>query len=218
MPLKDISGKRFGRLVAKSFRREGRKTIWLCHCDCGESVDVVLGQLTSRKTKSCGCLRADKNRSRTKTHGLSRSPEYLAFRNALYRCTRKADPRYKSYGGRGIEFRFISFDAFIAHIGRRPSPKHSLDRIDSDGHYEIGNVRWSMPVDQARNKTTNRMIKINGVERPLVEWAELYGVPYKKAFERIFYGGWEPERALEVSQNSQAPAARTVVHVERMPT
>lgn len=212
--IKNISGQKFGRLTAATYRRVGRKTLWLCHCDCGESVEVVLGHLTSGKTKSCGCLRADKNRSRTKTHGLSRSPEYLAFRNALYRCTREADPRYKSYGGRGIEFRFRSFDDFIAHIGRRPSSEHSLDRIDSNGHYEAGNVRWSKLVDQARNKTTNRIITINGVERPLSEWAEISGVPYKKAFERIFYGGWEPERALELSKDSRGPSARTVVHVE----
>jgi len=206
--MRDISGQRFGRLVAQSVRRDGRKTLWLCICDCGKKKEVVLGQLTQAKTRSCGCLKADRNRSRTKTHGMSRSPEYLAYRNALYRCTREADLRFNAYGGRGIKFCFASFQEFVEHIGPRPSPYHSLDRINSDGNYEIGNVRWATSKEQVRNKTTNRLVVVNGEERPLAEWAEIYGVPYKKAFERIFYGGWSPERALNVEQ--------TVVHVEAM--
>lgn len=206
MPIKDITDERFGRLVAISYRRKGRKTLWLCRCDCGAKKEVVLGHLTQGKARSCGCLRAEKNVARTRTHGMSRSPEYQAYRNALYRCTREADVRFASYGGRGIKFCFASFQEFIGHIGPRPSPQHSLDRIDSDGNYEIGNVRWATAEKQSRNKTSNRMVAVNGEQRPLVEWAEIYGVPYKKAFERIFYGGWSPERALEIEG--------TVVHVE----
>lgn len=198
--IKDISGEKFGRLTAESYRREGRRTLWKCRCECGQKTEVTLGGLTSGKTKSCGCLRSENISLRMRTHGFSKSAEYRAFRNAINRCNREADPRYKSYGGRGIEFRFKSFEEFIGHIGEKPSADHSLDRINSDGHYEIGNVRWAVQVEQARNKTTNRMVKVNGIARPLSEWAELCGVPYKKAFERIFYGGWSPERALELGQ------------------
>jgi len=80
-----------------------------------------------------------------------RSPEYLSWDAAKQRCTNKRDKDYASYGGRGIQFRFISFDQFFVTLGRRPTKLHQLDRIDNDGHYEPGNVRWATPSQQARS-------------------------------------------------------------------
>lgn len=83
-------------------------------------------------------------------HGASGTPEYAAFIAAKYRCTNPNGPDYVRYGGRGIEFRFSSFEEFLDALktednptGLRPSPELTLDRIDNDGHYEIGNVRWA---------------------------------------------------------------------------
>lgn len=80
-----------------------------------------------------------------------RSPEFGAYWNAMYRCTHPSAPRYRHYGGRGIEFRFSSFGEFYAEVGPRPSNKHSIDRINNDGHYEIGNVRWATQKQQVAN-------------------------------------------------------------------
>ena len=76
--------------------------------------------------------------------------------NAKYRCTLNTDRQWANYGGRGIEFRFAStLEAglwVLANIGVRPSPRHQLDRIDNDGHYEPGNLRWATQRQQQNNK------------------------------------------------------------------
>lgn len=188
----EIAGMRFGRLVA--VRREAGSRA-LCRCDCGAERSFAIGMLRAGRSTSCGCFRSDVNRERCATHGMSKSPEFTAFQNAKNRCRRSKDPRYEQYGGRGIEFRFTSFSEFIEHIGLRPEGT-SLDRIDPDGHYEAGNVRWATLQDQARNKTSNRIVEFRGRKMPLKAACEIAGTPYKRAHERIVYGGWSVERAL----------------------
>lgn len=81
-----------------------------------------------------------------------RSREYRCFCAAKSRCTNKNGDSWKSYGGRGIEFRFGSVLELIAAIGPCPSEEHSLDRKDNDGHYEPGNVRWGTRQEQSANR------------------------------------------------------------------
>jgi|SRR5579864_1972026 len=87
-----------------------------------------------------------------RTHGLSFSPEYFTYQNARQRCTNPKAMKYNNYGGRGIKFLFTSFEQFLADVGPRPSPQHSLDRKRNEGHYEPGNVKWSTKQEQAANK------------------------------------------------------------------
>jgi hypothetical protein len=80
------------------------------------------------------------------------TPEYVAYQNAKRRCTGEKLPCYKDYGGRGIEFRFASFDEWFSELGLRPTPEHSVDRINPNGNYESGNVRWATRGAQIENQ------------------------------------------------------------------
>ena len=124
--------------------------------------------------------------------------EYRAWSCMLTRCYQPNFVHYGNYGGRGItvcaEWR-ASYAAFLAHVGRRPSPEHSLDRIDSRGNYEPGNCRWATRKEQARNTRRNRLVTIAGETLPIAAWAERYGVPRARISARL-RAGWADEPAV----------------------
>lgn len=160
MPRKaqDLSNRTFGRLVAVK-RAPGKKVSWLCQCVCGVYHVVDSGNLLNGSTRSCGCLAHEAHPSQIKAatiHGHHKGGKASITANsydaAKQRCTNPKRPNYYRYGGRGIEFRFKSFKHFLDVLGPRPSAKFSLDRIDPDGHYEPGNVRWATMSVQQRNK------------------------------------------------------------------
>lgn len=122
----------------------------------------------------------------------------------MNRCNRPADIRYHQYGGRGIKFLFNDMQEFIECVGPRPSPAHSLDRIDNDGHYVAGNVRWATKEVQTFNKRNSLIVEIGGVEKPLKKWAEEYGQPYKRVWERIKDG----QSVIDALQKPAGPQAR----------
>lgn len=137
----------------------------LCRCDCGNEKLVRVVQLRRgfyghcRGTKSCGCLSV--RNTKRPTHGLARTPEYRAWCGAYHRCHSPHSPSYANYGGRGIsmdaQWRPSGRDPgpfllFLEHVGPRPSPEHSLDRIDNNGNYAPGNVRWATKSEQIVNR------------------------------------------------------------------
>ena len=154
---KDLTGMRFHRWSVRSFAgmkgTEGAH--WNCVCDCGAESEVQSGNLRSGKSKSCGCFNLAQIRKRNSTHGLSRTPEYNAWLNMNKRCYNENDPRYKWYGARGIfvcpEWRH-DFAQFLRDMGPKPSPKHSIDRINNDGNYEPRNCRWATWKQQQNNR------------------------------------------------------------------
>ena len=82
-------------------------------------------------------------------------PEYASWSAMVQRCTNPKSPNWRLYGGRGItvcEPWLKDFGAFLDHIGPRPGQDYSIDRIDNDGNYEPGNVRWATRSEQQRNK------------------------------------------------------------------
>lgn len=91
------------------------------------------------------------------------TPEMRSFEHAKSRCTNKNSDRWPFYGGRGIKFLFKDFQEFLAALGPRPSLRHSVERINNDGHYEPGNVRWATKKEQAANR---RLRRDSRVRRP----------------------------------------------------
>jgi hypothetical protein len=95
---------------------------------------------------------------------------------------------YHRYGGKGIEFRFDSFEDFLNEVGYKPTPKHTLDRIDSSGHYERGNVRWATMKEQANNRHNSVKLKIQGITKPLADWAKQSPVNLTSIHRRLQRG------------------------------
>lgn len=103
-------------------------------------------------------------------HGMNGTPEYLAWQNMKARCYKKNCSGYTNYGGRGIEVCDQwrnSFSAFYAYMGKRPTPKHSIDRLDNDGNYEPSNCHWATRLEQQRNR---RLFSNNTSGRRGVYW------------------------------------------------
>ena len=161
--MRDLTMQKFGRLlvIVPYGRTKAGRIKWLCACECGKTVEVSRSNLCSGQAQSCGCLRIDINANLHSRHkqtiGGVITPEYLAYQNAKQRCTNPHIINCKNYGGRGIEFRFNSFEEWYAELGEKPEPKedYSVDRKDNDGHYEVGNVRWAIKLDQISNRRPN---------------------------------------------------------------
>ncbi len=104
--------------------------------------------------------------------------EYRIWTAMRQRCSNPRNQGFRHYAGRVsvCEQWMTSFEKFYADMGPRPSPKHSLDRIDNHGNYEPGNVRWATPKTQARNTSRTCMIEVGGVVKPLTQWAEELGI------------------------------------------
>lgn len=149
----DISNQRFGKLFVLC-RIKGRR--WQCICDCNQYCVVYSYDLKSGHTKSCGCLRREKTGEKRRTHGLSNKiPEYGTWKEIKKRCYNPKHQDYHNYGARGIAVcnRWLnSFEMFYADMGSKPSPSHSIDRINVDGNYEPSNCRWATPKEQRNNQ------------------------------------------------------------------
>lgn len=158
----DLTGSRFGRLVVLG--RGGlhkNHRLWRCLCDCGQETGVIGVNLKKGSTTSCGCFRRENQSAIQKVRGLkhgharngARSPEHQAWVDMRLRCTAPTCRFFEHYGGRGISVcaRWDDYAAFLADMGPRPSPKHSIDRIDVNGNYEPSNCRWATRDVQQHN-------------------------------------------------------------------
>ena len=199
--IKDQTGKRFGRLVVKSFVSKGvnpSRNIWLCVCDCGNEKESSIHGLRTGQTKSCGCLMRDVLIKRNTKHGLSKKHpvEYKVWKDMRQRCTNSKRREYPNYGGRGIVVcdRWNDFELFFMDMGKRPEGK-TIDRIDVNGNYEPSNCRWATAREQARNKRNNHVMA-NGLT--LAENSEISGVDYKVLSYRANHGyNFEEATALK---------------------
>lgn len=195
--LKDITGQRFGRLVVIR-RAEGcskHEARWVCICDCAAEATVIGSRLRNGQTVSCGCYAREQSSLRLQalkpniTHGLANKiPEYGVWKTMKARCHNPNTEKFKEYGGRGIVVcdRWFSFENFLSDMGRRPSPKHSIERIDVNGNYAPENCRWATAAEQRRNRRDGlRLIEFNGETLCLSDWASRIGISFATLVERI---------------------------------
>ena len=145
----------------------GRRYFAQYRCVCGALKQIDVSHVNTGHTRSCGCLGRDQLRARQTKHGRYYEPEHLAWRNMIKRCT---DDRFKQWYGEVsvCDAWLASYDAFLRDVGRRPTPQHSLDRIDPKGNYEPSNVRWASKNVQSRN-TKNHKTSTSGVRG--VSWS-----------------------------------------------
>lgn len=163
----DIGG-RYGRftVLSKTTEKKSGAYCFLCQCDCGQIRSYPGGQLRrhQRTNGGCGCRSGQwthrQRAHRQKNNSQSCPREYQSFAAAIRRCTKPHHHNYRNYGGRGIEFRFDSFEHFYEALGPRP-PQHSLDRIDVNGHYEVGNVRWATAKEQNNNTRKKQALNLS---------------------------------------------------------
>lgn len=162
--MRDLTGMRFGRLqVLWPAGRAGtqHKVYWACQCDDGTVLAVSACSLNSGHTISCGCYCRERSKLIHTKHGHAphgkRSAEYRSYMAAKERCSNPHNRAFAHYGGRGIKFLFESFREFIAELGLKPHKDLTVDRIDNDGHYQAGNVRWATRKVQVNNRRVKRV-------------------------------------------------------------
>ena len=206
----DLTGQRFGRLVAIS-RAETIKstTRWYCKCDCGNTKIVTAGNLKNGTTTSCGCYALEGHKMVNITHGDCYRRIYKMYRGTKYRCDNKNNQAYNLYGGRGI----IVCPEWLGEKGYQNFLKWSmnngymenltLDRIDPNGNYEPNNCRWVTIAEQQNNKRSNSLITYNGKTQNITQWSKEIGIKIGTISYRKRHG-WTDEECITGIKNGRS--------------
>lgn len=214
----DLTGIKFGRLVALAWtgRRERNALVWKFQCDCGNVVERVGVEVTQGRCSSCGCWAKEEAARRFEKyarparitaatiHGKSKTRTFYAWGGMKDRCSNPNNKDFAKYGGRGISVcqRWLdSFENFLADMGEKPDGM-TLDRIEVNGNYEPSNCRWASPRTQVNNRRKTTMLTMNGVTKPLTEWADEVGLGPKTIMYRLKQG-WDVKSALTEPLNTK---------------
>ena len=194
---------RFGCLtvIGEPFmERRPDRTIYLikCRCDCGKEKIVARYRLLSGHTNSCGHLRGIVLGNATRKHGKSNKiSEYQVWKGMRQRCTNPRSKFYPRYGGRGISIcaEWNDFGKFYEDVGQRPTPLHTLERINNDGNYCKENCKWATQTEQASNRKSSRLVYFKGETHTISAWSRKLNVGIWLITERL-NRGWPVEKAL----------------------
>lgn len=184
---RDLSNKRFGRLVAIRVTKTVRRNkYWLCFCDCGEQKEIREGHLLSGNTKSCGCLNRELSKERiiraSTVHGESHTRLYRIWRDMKTRCSCSSTSSFKNYGERGIRVNSVWESSYAVFrdwaLKNGYAENLTIDRVNPNGNYEPSNCRWITIQEQQKNRRNNVHVIFEGEEMILADAARKSDVPY----------------------------------------
>ena len=176
-----------------TFRRR-----YLCKCDCGKIWPVCMTELKNGDTKSCGCLRLDRDIKRLTKHGKCRTRIYKTWCNMKNRCNNPKNKEFKNYGDRGIKLcdKWYTFEGFWEDMKEGYSDNLTIDRINNNGNYEKENCQWSTHKEQANNKRNNKFLTLNNETKSITIWANELGLKYTTLYMRL-RNGFSVQKALQ---------------------
>lgn len=207
----ELAGQKFNKLtVLHRVPNQGRFTRWLCQCECGNTKEVNTNHLRFDHVKSCGCI-PRQNSERVVGEGgkMVRPDGYWSWKSIQSRCYCESDPNYKNYGARGIKMcdRWRGpggLANFLADMGPKPTPDHSVGRQKNDVGYCPENCRWETDLEQAANTRQMRMLTCNGKTQHIAAWARELGLNVGGIHLRL-RRGWSIEKALSTPRLGKAP-------------
>lgn len=185
-----------GKSHPYGIKRKRTSDKWKCRCACGKVSSVYGSALKYGESKSCGCVKI----TRHYDYKPSLNTEFVTWKGMKGRCYNQNSDAYADYGGRGIVIcdRWMTFENFLADMGKKPSPDLTIERIDNNGNYEPGNCIWATRVKQGRNTRRNHVLLFSGEAKPISQWAQERGIAYGTLSSRICRYGWPIEQALTI--------------------
>ena len=182
---------RCGYLTAISYAgSDGRKSLWIVKCDCGNVITMPASEFLKGKQKSCGCKRKKLISARNTRHGMSNTPIWNVWHSMVERCTVPTAQAWKNYGGRGIKVseEWMTFENFYQDMKDGYRHGLTLDRIDVNGPYCKSNCRWITMKGQARNKRNTKWINTPMGKMKAAEAADISGIGYTTLLYRVEHG------------------------------
>lgn len=188
--------------LIKETRRRHTNMMGLFLCECGREKEIMISDVKSGRQMSCGCLRNRKGAANPLSNMVG---DYTSTNHPLYAVwtgmKERTDPesnnrKCKYYRDRGITMSPLwrsSFSLFVSYMSGtgmvyKPTPEHSIDRVDNDKGYFPGNIRWATPLEQSENRSVSRMETYNGITKSIGGWERYLGLNRGSLRNRINKG------------------------------
>lgn len=211
----DLTGKRFGRLIAKEIAESRNWVVyWKCICDCGNTTTVSSAKLRNGKTRSCGCLRKEMTIERNTKHNLRHKRIYNIYCTMKARCYNPNNYEYHNYGGRGIKVcdewlgengidNFAMWSYKNGYDENADFGKCTIDRIDTNGNYDPNNCRWTTQKVQANNTRTNFYLEHDGEVHSISEWSDILKLDYERFYRALRVHNMSFDEAVDYCVNNR---------------
>lgn len=206
----DLTGQKYHKLtVLHRVPNKGRHTRWLCQCECGNTKEANTNHLRFDHVRSCGCIPRQNSERVLKEGKLVRPDGYHSWKAIQSRCYCESDENYRKYGAKGItvcdRWRGLGGLAnFLADMGPKPSPRHSIDRIKSTDNYSPETCRWATPLEQGQNKRNANLLTHNGKTQTMAAWTRELGLATGNLRLRL-NRGWTVHEALSTPRLGKVP-------------